>query len=555
MLEAGTKLQERYRVERQVGQGGMGSVYLATDERFHNTVAIKEALFADENYRRSFAREARLLNSLKHSALPKVTDHFVEDKGQYIVMEYIGGDDLFEMMRKSGRPFPVEDVLEWADQLLDALAYLHGQGIIHRDIKPQNLKLTPQHKIILLDFGLAKGNPTDANYQTAAQSIFGYSRNYASLEQIQGTGTDPRSDIYSLAATLYHLVTDRVPADALTRVMMVLNENKDPLEPAGNYNPLLSQEVSDALGHCLALKASARPQNVAEVKEEIFPGTSSPFTAAAGTAAYADKEDLLTMNTKLIDAGADNAGTGRRSELQTEVMAEPRPSDSVATQVAGNQTEEYPGGASTKRGGFAGRLGLATAAGLIALIIGSVVAMVYLWPTAGGGAPPEQTDQMADTNSLDGLDSNLQNAEQPVQTVSESTPDMYPGETNSGRAEAADEKTTSTAPATVRTPTKAARNGKTQSSDKTGLVTDGVRITGDKVETDSVTITDKGVIVRRTPGPAQTPPPPKPPLTREQFEKLTPRQKRRLAEAIERERRLRNSRTRPPQPSVTPPEF
>ena len=197
MIEAGRFLQQRYRIDRQIGQGGMGAVYLATDERFGSTVAIKETLCMDDNFRRGLEREARLLNSLKHSALPRVSDHFLEDDGQFLVMEYIQGEDLGHFLERGSEPFPVETVVNWADQLLDALDYLHTQEmpVIHRDIKPQNLKLTSRGQIVLLDFGLAKGNPTDAGHNTAAKSIFGYSRNYASLEQIQGTGTDPRSDL------------------------------------------------------------------------------------------------------------------------------------------------------------------------------------------------------------------------------------------------------------------------------------------------------------------------------------------------------------------------
>src|SRR6185369_11374744 len=231
MIETGKILQQRYRIDKQIGQGGMGAVYVATDERFGSVVAIKETLLMDESYRKASEREARLLNSLKHQALPRVTDHFLEDNGQFLVMEFIPGEDLGHVLERDAKPFPVDKVLNWADQLLDALEYLHTQTVpvIHRDIKPQNLKLTPRGQIILLDFGLAKGNPTDAGHQTAAKSIFGYSRSYASLEQIQGTGTDPRSDLYSLAATLYHLLTGTPPEDALTRAMAVLSGNIDPL--------------------------------------------------------------------------------------------------------------------------------------------------------------------------------------------------------------------------------------------------------------------------------------------------------------------------------------
>ena len=137
----------------------MGAVYEAVDQRLDTTVALKETLFADERLRKQFEREARLLARLHHPALPRVSDHFSEDDGQFLVMQFIPGDDLSEMMTRKRSPFPANQVLTWADQLLDALDYLHTQDpqIVHRDIKPQNLKLTSRGQIILLDFGLAKG--------------------------------------------------------------------------------------------------------------------------------------------------------------------------------------------------------------------------------------------------------------------------------------------------------------------------------------------------------------------------------------------------------------
>src|SRR5882762_2204291 len=143
MLEPGIILQERYRIVGLLGQGGMGAVYEAIDQRLDATVALKETLFTDERLRRQFEREARLLARLHHGALPRVSDHFTEGGGEFLVMQYIPGDDLNGIMAQRSGPFPPEQVAVWADQLLDALDYLHTQDpqIVHRDIKPQNLKL------------------------------------------------------------------------------------------------------------------------------------------------------------------------------------------------------------------------------------------------------------------------------------------------------------------------------------------------------------------------------------------------------------------------------
>ncbi|HEX8188530.1 MAG TPA: serine/threonine-protein kinase, partial [Pyrinomonadaceae bacterium] len=271
MIEPGTVLQNRYAVERQIGAGGMGAVYVATDRRFGSTVALKETFFDDPALRKAFEREARLLNRLRHHALPRVSDHFEEAEGQFLVMEYIPGEDLSQMLKAlGGAGFPARQVLGWADQLLDALDYLHTQEppVVHRDIKPQNLKLTARDQVVLLDFGLAKGTPPQTRATNTA-SLFGYSFNYAPIEQMQGAGTDPRSDLYSLGATLYHLLTGTTPPDALTRATAVLNGDPDPLRPAGEAAAHVPAEVSDVLARAMALSAARRFDSAEEMRAAL----------------------------------------------------------------------------------------------------------------------------------------------------------------------------------------------------------------------------------------------------------------------------------------------
>src|SRR3984893_7646046 len=208
-LAPDTILQNRYRIIRQLGKGGMGAVYEAVDQRLDATVAVKETFSVDDRLRRQFEREARLLAQLHHPALPRVSDYFTEDDRAFLVMQFVSGVDLAEIVVTQPGPFPRSHVVAWADQLLDALIYLHARDrqIIHRDIKPHNLKLTSSGQIALLDFGLAKTEQPKAGVATSSDAVFGYTKQYAPLEQIQDLATGPRSDIYALRATLSHLLT------------------------------------------------------------------------------------------------------------------------------------------------------------------------------------------------------------------------------------------------------------------------------------------------------------------------------------------------------------
>jgi serine/threonine protein kinase len=267
MIDPGTLLQNRYRVAEQIGKGGMGEVYVAKDERFQSAVAIKRNFLDDPEMSKAFRREARLLNHLRHGALPKVSDHFSEGGGHFLVMEYIEGSDLAELMKQRKVPFPLTDVMRWADELLDALDYLHTQEppVVHRDIKPPNIKLTPRGKIVLLDFGLAKGAPSQTTPGTSS-SVYGYSLNFAPLEQMEGSGTGPRSDLYSLAATLYFLLTGVRPPDAVARAVAAIKGQPDPLRPAHMVQAQVPAAVGQILHRAMSQNSALRHATAAELR-------------------------------------------------------------------------------------------------------------------------------------------------------------------------------------------------------------------------------------------------------------------------------------------------
>ena len=288
MLTEGTVLNHRYRILRVLSdQGGMGVVYQAADQSFSDdTVVIKQSRFSDDGLHRAFEREARLLYKLRHDALPRVIDYFaLADTGQFFVMDFIPGKDLHELLEErltSGQgPFPVAQVLGWADGLLETLHYLHTQEspIIHRDLKPQNLKLRPDGKLFLLDFGLAKGATTGMS--AASLSVRGYTPHYAPLEQIRGKGTHARSDLYSLAITLHHLLTGHLPPDAVSRATETLNGQADPLLPAHKLNPQVPPAVSRVLQKAAALNQQERFATAAEMREALQRALRNDAEAAA----------------------------------------------------------------------------------------------------------------------------------------------------------------------------------------------------------------------------------------------------------------------------------
>lgn len=261
-------LRERYRVTNIVGQGGMGSIYRAEDLRLPGRLcAIKEVrpdpalpLELQAQSQAQFLQEASILAQLDHPNLPKVSDFFSENGSEYLVMDFVAGKDLKQMLDENNGPFDEAVVLSWAAQILDALAYLHRQDppVLHRDIKPANIKLTPDNRIKLVDFGLVKlMAPDDMRTITVVQGRG--TALYTPLEQYGGDSghTDVRTDIYALGATFYHLLSNMPPPDAKARFL-----NPRVLQPLNKLNKKVSAYVSAAVEWAMEMHPDERPLTV-----------------------------------------------------------------------------------------------------------------------------------------------------------------------------------------------------------------------------------------------------------------------------------------------------
>lgn len=252
MLTIGSTLQNRYELIGTIKAGGMGAIYEVFDRRLGTSYALKEAFVRTGEECALFVAEAQLLARLSHSALPKVIDYFSEHGGVFLVMELVPGDDLETQLHQQGRPFDVARVLDWADQILDVLEYLHQQSppIIHRDIKPANLKTLSNGRIKLLDFGIARQLEPGSHTVAAAKA---YSEEYSPLEQFSATShTDARSDLYALGATMYHLLTNVAPPSAPLRA------HGTPLRGCGQFNSNCPPALTQAILHAMALRPDDR---------------------------------------------------------------------------------------------------------------------------------------------------------------------------------------------------------------------------------------------------------------------------------------------------------
>jgi len=284
-LEIGQVVENRYRISDLLGQGGMGAVYRAWDNRLNRSVALKEMIPQPgldsemlSAFRQQFKHEAQILATLSHPSLVRVTDYFSWDGNEYLVMDFVEGESLADRIEQRG-PQSETQVVEWMGQLLGVLAYCHQRGVLHRDIKPQNIVITPEGRAVLVDFGLVKlWNPDDPQTRTVMRGAG--TPEYAPPEQYDmGLGhTDPRSDIYSLGATAYHALTGQTPPTATQRMA-----TPSSFVPPRSINVALTPRVESAILKAMEVSMERRFQSAEEMTQALHPSAAPAHSATRRT--------------------------------------------------------------------------------------------------------------------------------------------------------------------------------------------------------------------------------------------------------------------------------
>ncbi len=327
-LPIGSVVQGRYRIEDLLGKGGFGAVYLVRDQRVRgNLFALKELIDSSKKERERFTFEGEVLKRLDHPALPRVYRAFEDDRNMraYILMDYIEGPNL-EILRlqQPEKRFTLSQALKMMAPIVSAVVYLHRQNppIVHRDIKPSNIIVPPAgDETVLVDFGIAKEYDKDAT-TTAVRRC---SPGYGAPEQY-AVGTNPHTDIYGLAATLYVLLTGVVPADAFHRMTQIGSNEVDPLEPVTRYASEVPEEVAQVIQHAMAINSNDRYASVEEfwkalkdsAGEDTMPRLAAvPQSRPAGT----DTPRVATAPTVVVTRDRDTARGRRRAVLLLLLIA------------------------------------------------------------------------------------------------------------------------------------------------------------------------------------------------------------------------------------------
>ncbi|MGB2953505.1 MAG: protein kinase [Gaiellaceae bacterium] len=264
----GELIADRYELERLVGTGGMSSVYCARDRLLERKVALKilhEHYTGDDDYVERFRREARAVAQLSHPNIVTVIDRGEQDGRQFIVFEYVDGENLKELVEREGR-LPVRDAIELALQVGRALAFAHAQGLVHRDVKPQNVLLNDDGRAKVTDFGIAR--EIDVEGLATTGTVLGTSE-YIAPEQARGEHVDVHTDVYSLGVLLYELLTGQVPFSGDNFVTVAMRHVNDPVPSVRDRRPDVPARLDAAVGRAMAKDPGDRWQSMDEFLAEL----------------------------------------------------------------------------------------------------------------------------------------------------------------------------------------------------------------------------------------------------------------------------------------------
>ena len=311
--QPGTLFDGRYRIQRRLGKGGMARVYLAEDESLDRQVAIKilAARHSDDpHFVERFQREARAAARLNHPNLVQIYDQAQVDGTSYIVMEYVEGETLKDLIRRDA-PLDPRQAIGIALQVLAALRVAHQAGIVHRDIKPQNILVQPDGRVKVADFGIARAE--GGSDMTEAGSIVGTAQ-YLAPEQAQGLPLGPPADLYSMGVVLYEMLTGRVPFEGDSAVTIAMKHVQEPPEQLTDRNPLVPPSLEAVVMRALAKNPAQRYQTAEEMGVDLdrvrqgLPVSEETMLIGAETVAHAPRitETMIQPRTAPPPAGRDN---------------------------------------------------------------------------------------------------------------------------------------------------------------------------------------------------------------------------------------------------------
>jgi serine/threonine-protein kinase len=373
-INSGQILRQRYRIVSLLASGGMGSVYRAWDLNLKIPVALKENLSSEPIAERQFEHEATILANLTHPHLPHVTDYFsLPGEGQYLIMDFIDGEDLQCMVERLGALSQMQ-VLPWIDQVCLALDYLHNQPrpVIHRDIKPANIKIRSDGRAMLVDFGIAKIFSPDKGTTTGAKAV---TPGYSPPEQYSGR-TDARSDIYSLGATLYFLLTGNVPPESALRAV-----GSEPFLPPRQINPDISPTVEMAILKALQIPTEQRYQKISHLRQALAQAQPAVLIAQPSVPISAPLEPTAQLTPSLQPDLASQAAQSSTAQVtsapsvanqSTPYLEAPAPTSARSLSSPGYRPASHPAAWKWLAGGTVMVALLIISTGLILLATGQL---------------------------------------------------------------------------------------------------------------------------------------------------------------------------------------